>query len=872
MRPFSLEEVKDAIFQLGSLKTPGPDGFPAMFYQKYWLSVQDIIFRSAEEFYTGQSHIRDMNKTFIALIPKVLAPESTSQFRPISLCNTSYKILSKLLANRLKSLMPHLVSDSQNAFLADRQIHDNVIVAHEAFHYLKLKRAGHKYEVGIKIDMNKAYDRVEWDFLEALLQKLGFHSGWIRLVMLCIRTVSFSVLVNGQPGSSFLPSRGLRQGDPLSPYLFLLVCEALSCNLTKLVQDGVINGIRVSRRAPILSHLFFADDSLFFIKAEEENCSRLKGLLDDYCLASGQLINYEKSSLMFSANTPEDVKTNISSIMGIRGFDNSGIYLGIPMTWGRSKKVVLAYIRERVAKKIMGWKQGTLSMAGKEVLIKAIATAVPAYPMMCFKFPKVVCNEISSNIAKFWWGKSEGGNGIHWKSWKALCLAKGDGGLGFRDLTEFNLALLAKQSWRIISTPNALWVRILKARYYPDCEFKDAVLGHRPSWIWTSILEGRDALMGRARVQIINGADTNIWGDNWIPDNGIITPITHVPPNAPQMVSDIINLHNRTWSLDRVSSYLSWETQKQILAIPIGPSGQRDKLVWPWTSNGLYSVKSGYQCLQSAHRYLASGSSHSSHFISNRIWKAIWSVRTLPKIRMFLWRCMSNAIPTRVNLFRRKITASPMCGLCDQYEESIEHALLLCPWAQAVWFGSPMTLRIDTQSFSTLDVWLNSILDLRTESKMEKHDLLTMLSFFLWEIWKTRCKAIMEGCRIDPCKVVETASKAKVEFQKMWHGNANNETSYISISLGGMAASRVGHSALEVSWGWSLRPIWAIVMSTWNLTQRPLWTGSKGRSSNRAAHEAAAIGCRAVELESWVTQPPLSLIHVLVSDGLPGPP
>ncbi|BBH03116.1 glycoside hydrolase family 28 protein / polygalacturonase pectinase family protein [Prunus dulcis] len=211
---------------------------------------------------------------------------------------------------------------------------------------------------------------------------------------------------------------------------------------------------------------------------------------------------------------------------------------------------------------------------------------------MCFKFPKVVCNEISSDIAKFWWGKSEGGNGIHWKSWKALCLAKGDGGLGFRDLAKFNLALLAKQTWRIIPTPNALWVRILKARNYPDCEFKDAVLGHRPSWIWTSILEGRDVLMGRARVQIMNGADTNIWGNNWIPDNGIITPITHVPSNAPQMVSDIINMQNRTWSLDRVGSYLSWETQKQILAILIGSSGQRDKLVWPWTSNGLYSVKS----------------------------------------------------------------------------------------------------------------------------------------------------------------------------------------------------------------------------------------------------------------------------------------
>ncbi|CAL8991302.1 unnamed protein product [Prunus brigantina] len=272
---------------------------------------------------------------------------------------------------------------------------------------------------------------------------------------------------------------------------------------------------------------------------------------------------------------------------------------------------------------------------------------------------------------------------------------------------------------------------------------------------------------------------------------------------------------------------------------------------------------------------------------------------------MFLWRCMSNAIPMRLNLFRRKITASPICGLCDQYEESIKHALFLCPRAlysphcqlvlgwnlnflQAVWFGSPMTLRIDTQSFSTLDVWLNNILDLRTESKMEKHDLLTMLSFFLWEVWKTRCKAIMEGYRIDPCKVVENAV---VEF------------------LGGLAASRVGHSALEVeaeaavmglefapnlsysdvyvesdsktlvdgikgdirNCAWTIRPSIEVIWRRADQFISVFWCWVQ-RSSNRAAHEAAAIGCRAVELESWVTQPPLSLIHVLVSDCLSGPP
>lgn len=316
--PFTEDEIYSATKQPGAVKAPGPDGFPSLFYHNFWKTMKDTIVGTAFDFHNGNSNIQQLNQTFIALIPKGAAPKTTSQFRPISLCNNSYKILSKILANLLKSVLPSIISKNQNAFLQERQIQDNIILGHEAFHHLKNKRNGNCFEVGFKIDMNKAFDRVEWDFLCEAMSKLGFDAFWIHLIMQCITTVSLSVILNGKPSHTFTPSRGIRQGDHLSPYLFLIGCAILYINLNKRLNDGYIRGIKLARGGPSLSHILFADDSLFFFHAEKENCIRMKNLLNRYSLASGQLMNFAKSNLFFNKNTPCQHKVSICTILGIR--------------------------------------------------------------------------------------------------------------------------------------------------------------------------------------------------------------------------------------------------------------------------------------------------------------------------------------------------------------------------------------------------------------------------------------------------------------------------------------------------------------------------------------------------------------------------
>jgi hypothetical protein len=478
--------------------------------------------------------------TNIVLIPKVNSPSNLADYRPISLCNVLYKLISKVLANRLKLILPQIISPEQSAFVSGRLISDNVLVAFETLHTMATRVSGKEGYMALKLDMSKAYDRMEWDFLEAMLRKLGFADPWVNLLMKCVRTVTYSILINGRPYGRIVPSRGLRQGDPLSPYLFILCAEALSSLIRSSERDGGIIGVPISRGGTRIHHLFFADDSLLFCKANLREWRHIEEILERYERALGQ-INREKTSIFFSKNTSLEAKEGILSRVGAGHIQHFERYLGLPALIGRSRISSFNHIKGRIWAKLNGWKEKFLTHAGKEILLKAMIQAIPTYTMSIFCLPKTLTKEINSLMGKFWWSFKDNTNKIAWMSWKRMGRSKEFGGLGYRDLECFNMAMLAKQCWRLLKWPESLAARVLCEKYYPGVDFLDSNLGKKPSFSWRSIWQAKALLQEGLIWRVGNGSRIELWKDKWIPatPHKILDPVRILSRDA--RVAEIIN-------------------------------------------------------------------------------------------------------------------------------------------------------------------------------------------------------------------------------------------------------------------------------------------------------------------------------------------
>ncbi|KAL5740942.1 hypothetical protein ACOSQ2_030122 [Xanthoceras sorbifolium] len=725
-RVFTGDEVLRALKHMDPLKAPGPDGLPVLFFQKFWVEVGPGVVRAVLSILNEGASFGSMGEALVVLIPKVKNPVRINEFRPISLCNVVYKLVAKVMANRLKVVLDKVISPQQSAFVPGRLISDNVLVGFECLHSLRGRRSGKVGQVALKLDMRKAYDRVEWNFLRQMMEKLGFSPGWIDKVMCCVTSASYSFLINGEPRGSVRPSRGLRQGCPLSPYLFLLCAEGLSAMLAQAEHRGSLHGIRVARSAPQVSHLLFADDSLVFVKAEEADCRCLKHVLDSYERASGQAVNYDKSALSFSPNTQLSVRTLVGSLFNIGEVSCHDKYLGLPSAISKNRRNVFANIKEKVWQKLQGWKHKLLSVGGREVLLKAVVQAVPTYAMNCFRLPSSLLKDIQRMIADFWWGWKGGSRKMHWVGWKHLCVPKERGGLGFRDVEAFNRAMLAKQGWRLLTSPTSLAAKVLKARYFPSSSFFDSTVGNHPSFIWRSILWGRDVLKLGTRWRVGNGSNILVYEDPWIPRPSLFKVFSPRVFPAGASVAGLLSVGG-VWNEDLVRCSFLPEEAEIILSIQLSSVSCQDSLLWHYDKRGEFTVRSAYKLAAEAFgKNIGSSSAGPDPW-----WKALWSLHIPSKVKFFGWKVCKNILPTRGCLKSRKVLELDACPLCGACSESIDHILWSCVKVNVLWKGCPF---FDGLNKLKVGVFVDRLSWVVSGLGKESAAIFLLAAWFLWSL------------------------------------------------------------------------------------------------------------------------------------------
>lgn len=723
------------MFSIHPEKAPGPDGFSANFYQTFWDILGTEVIEDIKHFFTTGVLDPRQNETHVRLIAKVTGQRKVADYRPIALCSTYYKIIAKLLTRRLQPLLPELIAEHQSAFVKGRAISDNVLITHEILHYLQHSKAKVRCSMAIKTDMSKAYDRIEWGFLRNVLIRFGFHETWVSWIMTCVTSISYSYLINGAAQGKFIPSRGIRQGDPLSPYLFILCTEVLSGLCKKAQLQGDVVGVKVARNCPAINHLLFADDTMFFSSTDPRSCASLIAILKKYEEASGQFINLDKSAITFSSKTPGEARRRVREQLQILNEGGIGKYLGLPEHFGRKKRDIFASLVDRIRQRSHSWTSRFLSGAGKLILLKTVLTAMPTYSMSCFKLPLSLCKQIQSVLTRFWWDVSPDVRKMCWVSWQKLTKPKGAGGLGFREIVQFNDALLAKLSWRVLQNPNSLLSRTLLGKYCIHDTFLEVQAPSSVSHGWRGILVGRDLLTKGLGWALGSGRSVPVWREPWLSTDeplAIIGPPTFATRNW--CVDSLILPGTNEWNFAEIRRVVP-HYEKLIRVLIPSALAAPDERVWLHNASGVYTTKSGYAIAK-----LFNGTPADLAFN----WKkCVWQVDTSPKIRHLLWKANNGALPVGSVLENRGLAANIRCKRCDEIETEL-HVLFTCPYAVKVWELAPCVFKPTSDNTDTIALLLQHC---RKMISLPPTGLgsTPLYPWILWVLWTNRNRNVFEN-------------------------------------------------------------------------------------------------------------------------------
>jgi ribonuclease HI len=374
----------------------------------------------------------------------------------------------------------------------------------------------------------------------------------------------------------------------------------------------------------------------------------------------------------------------VRAILGLERVDFEEKYLGLPTLKGRLKRGTFQPLEQRFLKRMVAWKEKDLSAAGKEILIKAVAQSLPNYIMSFFRLTDGLCEDLMKAIRAYWWGSEKGRRKTQWIPWKTMVLPKALGGMGFKDLILFNQALLAKQAWRLITYPDSLCARVLRAKYFPRGKLLDTVVAGEASQTWRAIEYGLDLLKKGVVWRVGDGASIRLWRDNWLPRPFSMKPIGSTRSCRLRRVSHLIDQRLKTWDEAKVRKYFYQCDVEEILKIKLSPNIGTDWVSWYFEKSGLFSVRSAYRLAMREKYEVGVMASSATPEGERSVWKAIWHANVPSKVKVFAWKVVRNGLPTRLNKKHPHLEQESSCLLCGHPEEDCFHAIITCPHARAL--------------------------------------------------------------------------------------------------------------------------------------------------------------------------------------------
>jgi len=663
------DDIKAALFSISDSKAPGPDGYNALFYKKSWDIIKVDFIAAIRYFFSENSLPRCVNATRVALVPKKELPTSLSDFRPISCCNVIYKCISKLLVIRLKAALLDVIDPAQSAFLPGRNISDAILLTQELMHNYHLNTGPAR--CALKIDLRKAFDTVSLDFIIAGLHAIGLPQCMISLITTCITTVHYTITINGELHGFFKGTRGIRQGDPLSPYLFVLVMEGLGGIIRQTIQHSEF--IHHWRCKPTnITHLCFADDLMLFCHADIDSIMLLKSSLDRFSTLSGLTINLTKSSLYLSG-IDGSLRSTFSTQLGIPEKTLPVRYLGVPLLSSRLSHADCIPLVERITARIQLWTSSSLTYAGRLQLIKSVLFSIQVYWSSIFMLPGETIKKLESILAAFLWrGTSLTSTGAK-VAWHSICYPLHEGGLGVKRLKTWNQAANLKHIWHLLTDTTSIWTTWIHAILLRGRPFWQINIPSNPTWSWRKILQSREWCRGWFITHIGNGSTTSLWYDYWLPngkrmiDSFSIRTLTStgLPWNA--RVADIIT--DGQWNFPSTTPTLqaSWDS---ILFHPAPFSA--DQYIWTGHASGHFSIQSAWELLRDKRPV-------------NTMHHLLWFKGHIPRQSFILWLAGLGRLRTMDRLHSAGIIQNAACILCNLYTETHQHLFFECQFTKTVW-------------------------------------------------------------------------------------------------------------------------------------------------------------------------------------------